>query len=86
VLTGTAHLSGYGNGLNNYLIGNTGNNTLDGGVGADTMTGGVGDDTYSRRQHRRHHQRTGRTGNRYRPQYHQPIPGIESGEPHADRR
>jgi Ca2+-binding RTX toxin-like protein len=46
VLTGTAHLSGYGNGLNNYLIGNTGNNTLDGGVGADTMTGGVGDDTY----------------------------------------
>jgi Ca2+-binding RTX toxin-like protein len=46
VLTGTAHISGNGNGLNNYLIGNTGNNTLDGGVGADTMSGGAGNDTY----------------------------------------
>jgi hypothetical protein len=46
VLTGVAHITGFGNGLDNYLIGNTGNNTLDGGVGADTMTGGVGNDTY----------------------------------------
>ncbi|MHC8288668.1 M10 family metallopeptidase C-terminal domain-containing protein [Pseudomonas sp. XS1P51] len=45
-LTGTAHLNGTGNALNNVLIGNTGNNILDGGLGADTMIGGTGNDTY----------------------------------------
>jgi Ca2+-binding RTX toxin-like protein/predicted glycoside hydrolase/deacetylase ChbG (UPF0249 family) len=55
-LTGTANLSGTGNGLNNVLTGNSGNNTLtggggndtlDGGAGADTLVGGAGDDTYT---------------------------------------
>ncbi|WP_414472641.1 beta strand repeat-containing protein [Microvirga sp. M2] len=44
VLTGTGHLSGTGNGLDNTITGNAGNNTLDGGAGADTLTGGGGDD------------------------------------------
>ena len=46
VLTGTAGLSGTGNGLNNVLIGNAGANLLDGGAGADSMAGGRGNDTY----------------------------------------
>ncbi len=45
-LTGTANISGTGNGAANTLTGNSGNNTLDGGAGADTMSGGAGDDTY----------------------------------------
>ncbi|SFT27543.1 M10 family metallopeptidase, partial [Pseudomonas sp. NFACC48-1] len=54
-LTGSAHLNGGGNALNNVLIGNDGNNvlsgwggsdTLDGGSGIDTLVGGTGNDTY----------------------------------------
>ncbi|MBC3382872.1 M10 family metallopeptidase [Pseudomonas sp. SWRI179] len=54
-LTGSAHLKGGGNALNNVLIGNAGNNeligwagsdTLDGGSGIDTLVGGTGNDTY----------------------------------------
>ncbi|SDB16214.1 calcium-binding protein [Bauldia litoralis] len=54
-LSGTANISGTGNGLANILVGNSGNNALfggdgadglDGGAGADDMRGGTGDDTY----------------------------------------
>ena len=54
-LTGSAALSGTGNGLNNTLIGNTGknslygldgNDTLNGGAGIDLMVGGAGNDIY----------------------------------------
>ncbi|MBE7189984.1 glycosyl hydrolase family 28-related protein, partial [Jatrophihabitans endophyticus] len=54
-LLGSDPKNGYGNALDNVLIGNDGanvlkgmdgNDTLDGGLGADTMTGGSGDDTY----------------------------------------
>ena len=45
VLTGSGHLNGTGNALNNRLTGNAGNNILDGGLGADTMDGGAGDDS-----------------------------------------
>ncbi|WP_309475772.1 M10 family metallopeptidase [Pseudomonas sp. B21-010] len=54
-LTGSVHLNGSGNALNNVLIGNTGNNvlnggagndTLDGSSGIDTLVGGTGNDTY----------------------------------------
>ncbi|KQT19061.1 hypothetical protein ASG40_15485 [Methylobacterium sp. Leaf399] len=54
-LTGSAALTGTGNGLDNTLVGNiaanvlnsgAGNDHLDGGVGADRMIGGKGDDTY----------------------------------------
>ncbi|QGZ39267.1 putative delta-60 repeat protein [Pseudoduganella flava] len=45
-LTGSAHISATGNGLNNVLIGNDGNNVLNGSAGADTMQGGAGNDTY----------------------------------------
>lgn len=54
-LTGTAAVTGIGNGLANALTGNSGaniltglagNDTLNGGAGADTMVGGTGDDTY----------------------------------------
>jgi Ca2+-binding RTX toxin-like protein len=38
--------AGYGNDLNNTLIGGRANNLLDGGLGADTLIGGAGDDTY----------------------------------------
>ncbi|GHC54103.1 calcium-binding protein [Neogemmobacter tilapiae] len=44
-LTGTADLTGTGNGLANRLIGNSGNNTLYGKAGSDTLAGGAGDDT-----------------------------------------
>jgi Ca2+-binding RTX toxin-like protein len=37
---------GFGNSLNNIMIGNNGDNRLDGGDGNDTMTGGQGNDTY----------------------------------------
>ena len=46
VLTGSAHLAGTGNALNNTISGNAGNNLIDGGAGTDTMLGGAGDDTY----------------------------------------
>jgi Ca2+-binding RTX toxin-like protein len=45
-LTGTAHIDGTGNELDNTLTGNRGNNVLDGRSGVDIMIGGVGDDTY----------------------------------------
>lgn len=45
-LTGSAHVSAFGNELANVLIGNAGDNLIDGGAGADTMIGGAGDDTY----------------------------------------
>ena len=45
-LTGTGHIDGTGNALNNTLTGNTGANILDGGAGDDTMVGGAGNDTY----------------------------------------
>ena len=46
VLTGTDHINATGNGLDNYLEGNSGDNILDGKVGADGMAGGDGNDTY----------------------------------------
>ena len=45
-LTGTGHIDGTGNALDNTLTGNTGDNVLDGGAGDDTMVGGAGNDTY----------------------------------------
>jgi len=38
--------AGYGNELQNILVGGRANNVLDGGLGADTLIGGEGDDTY----------------------------------------
>lgn len=46
VLTGTGHINGTGNDLNNTITGTIGDNTLDGGGGADTLDGGAGNDTY----------------------------------------
>lgn len=45
-LIGTENIDGYGNELDNTLIGNSGNNILDGQAGMDTMSGGSGNDTY----------------------------------------
>ncbi len=54
-LSGSATISGTGNGDANVLIGNSannvltglgGNDTLNGGSGSDSMVGGLGDDTY----------------------------------------
>jgi len=45
-LTGSAAINGYGNALDNLLLGNGANNTLDGRAGADTMIGGSGNDIY----------------------------------------
>ena len=45
-LQGTSNLSGYGNALNNYIVGNLRGTMLDGGVGTDVMIGGTGNDTY----------------------------------------
>ncbi|UZE84138.1 M10 family metallopeptidase [Pseudomonas viciae] len=45
-LTGTAHLNGTGNALDNVLTGNAGNNVLNGGAGSDQLDGGAGNDTY----------------------------------------
>lgn len=54
-LTGSSTIWGYGNGLDNSLMGNgaanklyalDGNDTLNGGGGADIMFGGTGNDTY----------------------------------------
>jgi Ca2+-binding RTX toxin-like protein len=47
VLTGTAAISGTGNGLNNRLTGNAAANILDGGGGNDTLIGGDGADRLS---------------------------------------
>ncbi|MBJ6125833.1 right-handed parallel beta-helix repeat-containing protein [Microvirga splendida] len=44
-LTGTASINGYGNELDNVLIGNAGNNNLESFGGADTLYGGDGLDT-----------------------------------------
>jgi Ca2+-binding RTX toxin-like protein len=44
-LTGTAHLSGAGNAINNSITGNAGANILNGGAGNDTISGGAGADT-----------------------------------------
>jgi len=53
-LTGTADLTGTGNGYSNSIVGNSGNNllravgygdTLNGGLGADTLDGSSGEDT-----------------------------------------
>ena len=46
VLTGTANMDGFGNALDNVLLGNGGNNLLNGLGGADIMAGGLGNDTY----------------------------------------
>ncbi|MGE3154314.1 MAG: calcium-binding protein [Nitrospiraceae bacterium] len=39
-------VDGFGNGLDNTLVGNRGVNRLDGGAGMDTLIGGAGDDLY----------------------------------------
>lgn len=46
VLTGSASISGFGNGLANRLYGNAKANQLDGLAGHDTLAGGKGDDNY----------------------------------------
>jgi Ca2+-binding RTX toxin-like protein len=43
-LTGSADLTGSGNGLDNLLTGNRGDNLLKGGAGHDVLRGGAGDD------------------------------------------
>jgi trimeric autotransporter adhesin len=40
-------VAGYGNELQNMLVGGRANNVLDGGLGADTLIGGAGNDTYA---------------------------------------
>lgn len=45
-LLGTADLQGYGNALNNILVGNSGANILDGRGSADTLYGYGGNDTF----------------------------------------
>ncbi|NRT56148.1 calcium-binding protein [Sphaerotilus uruguayifluvii] len=44
-LSGSAHIGGAGNALDNLIEGNAGNNLLDGGAGDDTLVGGDGNDT-----------------------------------------
>lgn len=44
-LVGTRNVNGYGNALDNFLIGNDGNNRLEGYAGADLFAGGKGTDT-----------------------------------------
>ncbi len=44
-LTGSASISGTGNGYNNVITGNNGANTLNGDSGNDTLNGGGGNDT-----------------------------------------
>lgn len=44
VFIGTGNFSGYGNELNNRLVGKEGNDTLLGLAGKDTLEGGLGDD------------------------------------------
>jgi VCBS repeat-containing protein len=45
LLTGTGHIAGTGNSLDNVLTGNNGFNTLNGGTGHDTLNGMLGNDT-----------------------------------------
>ena len=45
VLTGTFDRSGYGNGLDNVITGNSGANSMKGYAGNDTLNGGTGNDT-----------------------------------------
>ena len=40
-------MKGYGNTLNNVIVGNSSYNTINGGAGADMMIGGDGNDNYS---------------------------------------
>ena len=44
VLSGTGHIDGEGNGLDNLLVGNSGDNLLDGSKGHDRLEGNGGDD------------------------------------------
>ncbi|MDD5008470.1 MAG: calcium-binding protein, partial [Syntrophorhabdaceae bacterium] len=44
-LTGTDAINGYGNDLDNYIIGSDADNVLEGGKGNDTLVGGAGNDT-----------------------------------------
>jgi Ca2+-binding RTX toxin-like protein len=44
VLSGSAGISGTGNGLDNKITGNAGDNVIDGGDGNDTLVGGGGSD------------------------------------------
>jgi len=46
ILTGWANVNGVGNGLQNFIDGNSGDNFLDGRGGVDVMYGGAGNDTY----------------------------------------
>ncbi len=43
-LTGSNHLNGTGNALDNLILGNVGNNILNGGAGNDRLSGGAGND------------------------------------------
>jgi Ca2+-binding RTX toxin-like protein len=45
-LGGTDAIAGTGNGLANYILGNSGDNTLSGAGGTDVMLGGLGNDLY----------------------------------------
>ena len=45
-LTGPGAIEGWGNDLDNVIVGGSGSNVLNGGAGADLMTGGGGSDTY----------------------------------------
>ena len=44
-LTGTADVSGFGNDLDNVIIGNAGKNSIKGDLGNDTLSAGDGDDS-----------------------------------------
>lgn len=45
-LAGILAINGYGNSLNNKIVGNVANNVINGGAGTDSMYGGFGNDTY----------------------------------------
>jgi len=46
VLTGRNNIAGFGNGLDNRIVGNNFNNAIDGGEGTDILTGGGGVDRF----------------------------------------
>jgi Ca2+-binding RTX toxin-like protein len=46
ILTGTADLNGFGNGMANTIVGTAGANVLNGGAGNDVLIGGAGNDVY----------------------------------------
>ncbi|OLP59011.1 hypothetical protein BJF93_03525 [Xaviernesmea oryzae] len=46
MLQSAGNINGYGNDLDNTIVGSIGNNIIDGGAGADRMQGGLGNDTY----------------------------------------